>query len=135
MSNITCFTDEKRHRVYNQSVPVCSGTTRTCVSTCARGCRYTWGRFESTHGGFFSTCQAAPHTTPHKPRSVAILAQVGTVCRGSGLGPFDLSAVFKCTLFTQCCTSARACKSWFRFVSSCALLFCRRNLIVRNSST
>ena len=37
MSKITCFTDEKSHRVYVQSVPVCSGTTRTFVSTCVRG--------------------------------------------------------------------------------------------------
>ena len=35
------------------------------------------------------------HTTHHTPHSVAILAQVGTVCRGSGLGPLSLSAVFK----------------------------------------
>ena len=63
MSKITCFTDEKRHRVYVQSVPVCSGTTRTCVSTCARGA--------GTHGdvlnlrteGFF--LRAKPRHTPH----------------------------------------------------------------------
>ena len=67
--------------------------------------------------------------------SVAILAEVGTVCRGSGLGPFALSAVFKCTLFIHCCTGARAYTAWFRFVSSCALLFCRRNWLVRNSGT
>ena len=28
---------QKRLRVYIQNVPVCTGTTRTCVSTCARG--------------------------------------------------------------------------------------------------
>ena len=57
------FTDEKRHRVYVQSVPVCSGTTRTCVSTCARGA--------GTHGdvlnlrteGFFCVPSRATHHT------------------------------------------------------------------------
>ena len=34
---------------------------------------------------------------------------------------------------TRCCTGARACTAWFRFLSSCALLFCRRNWMVRNS--
>ena len=60
----TCFTDEKRHRVYVQSVFVSSGTTRTHVETCARGA--------GTHGDVLNlrtegfACQAAPHTTPHK---------------------------------------------------------------------
>ena len=36
MSKITCFTDEKRLRVYVQNLPVCTGTTRTCVSTSVR---------------------------------------------------------------------------------------------------
>ena len=31
--------DSKRLRVYVQNVPVCTGTTRTCVSTCARVAR------------------------------------------------------------------------------------------------
>ena len=63
MLKITCFTDEKSHRVYVQSVPVCSGTTRTCVSTCARGA--------GTHGdvlnlrteGFFCVPRRAAHHT------------------------------------------------------------------------
>ena len=59
----TCFTDEKRHRVYVQSVPVCSGTTRTCVSTCARGAG-THGDVLNLRTEGFSACQAAPHTTP-----------------------------------------------------------------------
>ena len=62
----TCFTDEKRHRVYVQNVPVCTGTTRTHVSTCVRVVpvhtgtfwTYTRGRVEWTHGGF-----SVPHTT------------------------------------------------------------------------
>ena len=67
MSKITCFTDEPRLRVYDQNVPVCTGTTRTCVSTCAHGA--------STHGDVlnvhtetscldtgFSGCHT-PHTT------------------------------------------------------------------------
>ena len=33
-STITCFTDEKRLRVYVQNVPVFTGTTRTHVETC-----------------------------------------------------------------------------------------------------
>ena len=32
----TCFTDEKRLRVYVQNVPVCTGTTRTHGETCVR---------------------------------------------------------------------------------------------------
>ena len=77
------------------------------------------------------------HTTTHTTTtttttttSVAILAQVGTVCRGPGLGSSHLSAVFKCTQFTRCCTGARACTAWSRCLSSCALLFCRRNWLV-----
>ena len=54
----TCFTDEKRHRVYVQNVPVCTGTTRIHVSTCVRVVpvhtgtfwTYTRGRVEWTHG-------------------------------------------------------------------------------------
>ena len=48
----------KRHRVFRHHAHM-------CFNMCA-WCRYTRGRFESTHGGFFSACQAAPHTTPHK---------------------------------------------------------------------
>ena len=36
--------DSKRLRVHIQNVPVCTGTTRTCVSKCARG---------GTHGDVF----------------------------------------------------------------------------------
>ena len=44
-----------RPRVYVQDVPVCTGTTRTHVSTCARGTgRHTRGRFERTHGDVLS---------------------------------------------------------------------------------
>ena len=65
MWKITCFTDEKRHRVYVQSVSVCSGTTGTCVSTCARGA--------GTHGDvlnlrtevFFCVPSRATHHTTH----------------------------------------------------------------------
>ena len=41
-----------RLRVYIQNVSMYAGTSRTCVSTCAR-CRYTRVRFECTHGGVF----------------------------------------------------------------------------------
>ena len=33
------FVDSKRPRVYVPNVLACTGTTRTCVSTCARGAR------------------------------------------------------------------------------------------------
>ena len=35
---------------------------------------------------------------------VDIHTQVGTVCRGSGLGPLCLSAVLECWVFTHFCT-------------------------------
>ena len=79
MSQITCVTDEKRHRVYVQSVLVCSGTTPACGNTCASGA--------GTHGdvlnlrteGFFCVPSRATHHTtqnththtPHKPRTPA----------------------------------------------------------------
>ena len=40
---------KKRLRVYIQNVPVCTGTTRTCVSTCARGAG-THGDVLNVHG-------------------------------------------------------------------------------------
>ena len=53
--------------------PVCTGTTRTCVSKCARGARthgdvlnVHTGTFLSGHTGFFhGATQHTPHTTPH----------------------------------------------------------------------
>ena len=42
----------KRARVYVQNVPVCTGTTRTCVSTCARGAG-THGDVLNVHTGTF----------------------------------------------------------------------------------
>ena len=63
MSKITCFTDEKRYRVYVQSVPVCfRHHAHMCFNMCA-WCRYTRGRFESAPGGFF--LRAKPRHTPH----------------------------------------------------------------------
>ena len=47
----------KRPRVYVQNVPVCTGTARTCVSTCAR--------FAGTHGDVLNVHTEAfwnPHT-------------------------------------------------------------------------
>ena len=49
MSKIASFTDEKLLRVYVQNVPVCTGTTRTHVSTCARGV--------GTHGDVLNVTQ------------------------------------------------------------------------------
>ena len=40
---------QKRLRVYIQNVPVCTGTTHTCVSTCARGAG-THGDVLNVHG-------------------------------------------------------------------------------------
>ena len=64
MSKITCFTDEKRLRVYVPNVPVCTGTTRTHVSTCVRVVPVHTGTFERAHGDVLSG-HTAPHTTPH----------------------------------------------------------------------
>ena len=47
----TCFTDEKRPRVYVQNVPVCTGTTRTHVSTCVRVVAGTNGDVLNVHTG------------------------------------------------------------------------------------
>ena len=54
----------KKPRVSVQNVPVCTGTTRTCVSTCARGAG-THADVLSGHTGFFSvyTTHAHTHTT------------------------------------------------------------------------
>ena len=55
----TCFTDEKRHRVFVQNVPVCTGTTRTHVATCVRVVP------ARTHGDIGG--HTAPHhTTPRR---------------------------------------------------------------------
>ena len=45
----------KNLRVWIQNVPVCTGTTRTCGNTCARGCRYTRGTFLNLHTEVFWT--------------------------------------------------------------------------------
>ena len=44
--------DSKRARVYVQNVPVCTGTTRTCFNTCARGAG-THGDVLNVHTGTF----------------------------------------------------------------------------------
>ena len=56
------------HRVYIQNVTVYAGTTRTCVSTCARGAGIHGDVFKFTHGDV-SACHTTPHhTTPHTPQ-------------------------------------------------------------------
>ena len=66
MSKITCFTDEQRLRVCVQNVPVCTGTTRTHVSTCVPVCRFNTSpytsccRWHPTH-----TPQPQPQPQPH----------------------------------------------------------------------
>ena len=72
---------QKRPRVYIQNVPVCTGTTRTCVSTCARGAGThgdvlnvhtgtfsmdTRGRFQWTHGGRGSSPVLLTKNCPRK---------------------------------------------------------------------
>ena len=59
--------DSKRPRVYVQNVPVYTGTTRTCVSSCPRGRfeRTRGRRFESTHGVFPVCHTTHPHTHTH----------------------------------------------------------------------
>ena len=42
---------QKRLRVYVQNVPVCTGTTPACVTTCGRGAG-THGDVLNLHGGF-----------------------------------------------------------------------------------
>ena len=72
----TCFTDEKRYRVYVQNVPVCTGTTRTHVSTCVRVVpvhtvtfwTYTRRRVEWTHGTTHHTAPRRHTKTPHGDR-------------------------------------------------------------------
>ena len=55
----------KRLRVSIQNVPLCTGITRTCVSTCARGASTHGGRFESTHGGLQRATAMHSHTPQH----------------------------------------------------------------------
>ena len=65
----------KRPRVYVQNVPICTGTTRTCWNTCARGARthgdvlnVHTGTFLNPHTDFSTFVQrAATHT--HKPNT------------------------------------------------------------------
>ena len=55
----------KRHRLYVQNVPMFAGTTRTCVSTCARGAG-THVDVLNVHTGFFQcVTQDTRHETPH----------------------------------------------------------------------
>ena len=55
------YVDSTRPRVHVQNVPMCTGTTRTCVATCARGaCMH--GDVLNVHTGF-SACHTIPHHT------------------------------------------------------------------------
>ena len=51
-------------RVWIQNVPVCTGTTPACVTTCGRGAG-AHGDVLNLHTEDLSACQAAPHTIPH----------------------------------------------------------------------
>ena len=59
----------KNLRVWIQDVPVCTDTTPACFDTCGAWCRYTRGRFESTHGGFFCVPHHTPQTHTHTPHT------------------------------------------------------------------
>ena len=91
--------DSNRLRVYIQNVSVYAGTTRTCVSTCARCCRYTRRRFVercwleyneghdslSISGGRQRRCVVSwktkePPATPRVPSSNSKTKQVKTNC-------------------------------------------------------
>ena len=69
LNNSPCIR-QKRLRVYIQNVPVCTGTTRTCVSTCARGA--------GTHGDVLNG-----HTGERGRRSPSILLTTSKETRGS----------------------------------------------------
>ena len=67
--------ESKRPRVYIQNVPVCTGTTRTCVTTCGRGAgihgdvlnAHTEGVLY-IHTRFFRVFSACRNTHKHTPR-------------------------------------------------------------------
>ena len=54
---------QKRLRAYIQNVPVSARTTRTCVSTCARGAR-THGDVLNPHGGQWVIVSSAYQNLP-----------------------------------------------------------------------
>ena len=56
--------DSKRLHVYIRNVPVCTGTTRTCVETCARGA--------GTHGDVLNA-----HTGGHRQFCLPKFAHIG----------------------------------------------------------
>ena len=64
--NSTCvFIDETHPRAYIQNVSVCTGNTLTCLTHVDVLPVHT-GRFDCTHGGFYSVPQQT-HTPPHTP--------------------------------------------------------------------
>ena len=82
-----------RPRVHVQYVPVCTSTTRTRFNMCA-WCRYTQGRFESTHGWRFV------HTQGWQGSSLVLLTKICphmgyTFFRGSPKKPLDLHILRK----------------------------------------
>ena len=60
--------DPQRPRVYIQHVPVCTGTTRTCLNTCARGAGI-HGDVLNVHTGRLQ--RVTPHHTAHTPQHKA----------------------------------------------------------------
>ena len=73
---------KKRLRVYIQNVPVYAGTTRTCVSTCARGA--------STHGDVLNVHTGDKGSSPVLLTRIC-LRMVITCFRGSPKKLLDLS--------------------------------------------
>ena len=63
----TCVLVQKCHRVYVQNVPVCAGTTRTCVETCTRGA--------GTHGDVLNR-DTEGVLNPHTGSSSVLLTRI-----------------------------------------------------------
>ena len=69
----------KRPRVYVHNVPVCSGTTRTCVSTCARG-PGTHGDVLNVHTGTLRMNTQQEGGGGHRQFCLPKFAHVGLSC-------------------------------------------------------
>ena len=61
---LLCVSVQKTSVCRFKNVSVCTGTTRKCVTTFARGAG-THGDVLNPHTEVFSACQAAPHPSPH----------------------------------------------------------------------
>ena len=66
----------KKNPCVDSNVPVCTGTTPTCVTTCGRGAG-SHGDVLNPHTGFFSACHTTHHT-PHHNTTLHSTAQHNT---------------------------------------------------------